>query len=320
MQTTPTAHLHQDYRIAAEGCGLLDRSERGKLAVSGSEAASALQGEVTNDVESLAVGAGLYAAFLTPKGKMLGDVRISRFADEFFLDCERIALQPLFNLLRHGVLGRDAQLHKRTLECGLLSLVGPKAGEIIGVSLGDDEYDCVREQVAGKDISLLRTDIGIDLVCESNDLEAVRCALIQRGAVEISEQTVEIIRVERGRPRYDLDLDDTVIPQEAGLNERAVSFTKGCYVGQETVARLFYRGKPNRHLRRLLLDRPAERGMEVKLGDRVVGKLGTVVDSPNLGITALAILRREVAIGSTVEIPAAGAIAKVEEATVFLQN
>ena len=98
-----------------------------------------------------------------------------------------------------------------------------------------------------------------------------------------SEADAEIRRVESGRPRYGVDLDDSVIPQEAGLNERAVSFEKGCYVGQETVARLHFRGKPNRHLRGLRLSEPAERGATLRLGEREVGKLGSVVESPRTG-------------------------------------
>ena len=95
------------------------------------------------------------------------------------------------------------------------------------------------------------------------------------------EAAAEVVRVERGRPRYGVDLDDSVIPQEAGLNERAVSFTKGCYVGQETVARLYYRGKPNRRLLGLRLSEPMEPGTELRLGEKVVGRLGSVVVSPD---------------------------------------
>src|SRR5204863_9000507 len=112
---------------------------------------------------------------------------------------------------------------------------------------------------------------------------SVLAALVDAGAAVVSEEASEIVRVEHGRPRYGIDLDDTVIPQEAGLNERAVSFTKGCYVGQETVARLYYRGQPNRHLRGLRLSAPAPSGAELRLGERVVGRLGSVVWSPRLG-------------------------------------
>src|SRR6202035_1058467 len=107
--------------------------------------------------------------------------------------------------------------------------------------------------------------------------EMARSALVQAGATETSEVAAEIVRVERGRPRYGIDLDESTIPQEAGLNERAVSFTKGCYVGQETVARLHYRGKPNRHLRGLRLSEPVGPSAELRLGDRSVGHLGSSV-------------------------------------------
>ena len=102
-------------------------------------------------------------------------------------------------------------------------------------------------------------------------------------------------------PRYGIDLDDTVIPQEAGLNERAVSFTKGCYVGQETVARLYYKGKPNRHLRGLRLSEPCASGEALLLGDRPVGRVGSAAVSPRLGPIALALVRREAEPGSVVE-------------------
>ena len=108
------------------------------------------------------------------------------------------------------------------------------------------------------------TDLGVDVFCAAEATEAVRATLIAAGATEVSEAAAELVRVESGRPRYGVDLDENVIPQEAGLNERAVSFTKGCYVGQETVARLFYRGKPNRHLRGLKLSAPVEPGTPLR--------------------------------------------------------
>ncbi|MDX6690672.1 MAG: hypothetical protein QOG15_2129, partial [Solirubrobacteraceae bacterium] len=108
------------------------------------------------------------------------------------------------------------------------------------------------------------------------------------------------------------ELDDATIPQEAGLNERAVSFTKGCYVGQETVARLYYKGKPNRHLRGLRLTEPAPSGAELRLGEKVVGKLGTSVVSPARGPIALALVRREASPGDVLEVEG-GASAEVVE-------
>jgi folate-binding protein YgfZ len=139
----------------------------------------------------------------------------------------------------------------------------------------------------------------------------VRAELLTRGAVAVSEQAAECRRIERGHPRYGIDLDDSVIPQEAGLNERAVSFTKGCYVGQETVARLFYRGKPNRHLRGLRLTEPADTGAQLRLGDRSVGTLGSTAVSPSLGPIALALVRREAPPGTIVTVGDGAASAEV---------
>ena len=303
--------IASDYRTITEACGLLDRSERGKLALTGGEAPSFLQGQVTNDVEALPAGRGCYAAFLTPKGKMLGDLRILATDDELLLDTERVALQGLFNMIRRFSIGYDMELHKRTLERGLLSLIGPGAADAAGAGpLSDDEHAHALVTVPGSDLvaRAIRTDVGIDLLCDAGDVEALRDALENAGAVAVAEPAVECLRVERGRPRYGVDLDDSVIPQEAGLNERAVSFTKGCYVGQETVARLYYRGKPNRQLRGLRLSAPASPGDELSLDGRVVGRLATVAESPRLGPIALALVRREAPPGSTVAVADDGGV------------
>ena len=299
-----TASASADYRAITTSCGLIDRSERGKLALTGSEARSFLQGQVTNDVEALTPGTGRYAAFLTPKGKMLGDLRILDADPELLIDTERVALQPLFNMIRRFSIGYDVELHKRTLERGLISLIGPHAATVAGVpALADaPEHHHLGVEVGGIAVRAIRTDVGIDLLCDAADTERLSLALQDAGALAVQGSVAECLRVERGRPRYGLDLDETVIPQEAGLNERAVSFTKGCYVGQETVARLHYRGKPNRHLRGLRLGGPAEAGDAVRAGEREVGRLGSVAESPRLGWIALALVRREAPVGSTVAV------------------
>jgi folate-binding protein YgfZ len=311
---TSTDSLASDYLTITGACGLLDRSERGKLALSGPEARSFLQGQVTNDVESLRPGHGCYAAFLTPKGKMLGDLRILDTAAELLLDTERVALQELFNMIRRFSIGYDVELSKRTLESGLLSLIGPAALSAVGpVDLPEVEHANAPVSVAGIDARVIRTDIGVDLLCDSGDTDALVVALRSAGAVPVAESAAEVLRVESGRPRYGIDLDDTVIPQEAGLNDRAVSFTKGCYVGQETVARLYYRGKPNRSLRGLLLSGLCETGEEISSGERTVGRVGSVADSPDLGPIALALVRREAPPGSAVSVGADGVGGEVIE-------
>jgi folate-binding protein YgfZ len=145
-------------------------------------------------------------------------------------------------------------------------------------------------------------------VCAAEDAATVRAAL---AVAEAPEAVAEVVRVEAGRPRYGIDLDERTIPQEAGLNDRAVSFTKGCYVGQETVARLHYRGKPNRHLRGLRLSAAMPPGTPLTLGEREVGTLGSSVVSPRHGPIGLALIRREASPGD--ELAAGAATATVVE-------
>ncbi len=314
MVATDTSRLQVEYRALTEGCGLLDRSERGKLALTGSGAKEFLAGQVTNDTEALSPGSGCYAAFLTPKGKMLGDLRVLDLTDELFLDTERTALQALFDMIRRFKIGYDVQLHKRTVECSLLSLIGPQATRISGAEeLADTEHANISKAINGITTILVRTDVGVDLICDASADATVSEALMSAGAQPVSEAATEIVRVERGRPRYGIDLDETVIPQEAGLNERAVSFTKGCYVGQETVARLYYKGKPNRHLRGVRLTAPAEPGAELRLGERVVGHLSSSVLSPVHGPIGLALVRREAEPGAVIAVGEHGAGAEVIE-------
>ena len=319
MATVETDALSEEYRALRERCGLFDRSERGKLALSGPEAREFLNGQVTNDLLGLSPGEGRYAAFLTHKGKMLGDMRILATAEnggdtpsELLLDSERVALQGLFDMIRRFKVGFAVDLDKRTLERGLLSLIGPASEEIADVhGLAELEHANASAEIAGLAVLGIRTDVGIDLMCAAEDTGTLAGALRARGALPVGEAAAECVRIEHGRPRYGIDMDDSVIPQEAGLNERAVSFTKGCYVGQETVARLHYKGRPNRHLRGLRVSGVAASGDDLRLEDRAVGCLGSFASSPRLGPIALALVRREVEPGALVSVGEHGASARV---------
>ena len=333
MATTHTSATASEYAKLTRHCGLVDRSERGKLALTGSGAVEFLNGQVTNELVGLKTGEGCYAAFLTHKGKMLGDLRILAVGDnpgeephELLLDTERGALQALFDMIRRFKVGYEVELHKRTLECSLLSLIGPSADQIAAKAFAVDpasgsgpgdlpehENGHVLVDSEQTPVRLIRTDMGIDALLDSSVTEAVRSALETAGAAAVSEAAAEIVRVEHGRPRYGIDLDESTIPQEAGLNERAVSFTKGCYVGQETVARLYYKGKPNRHLRGLRLSESIEPGAELHLGERSVGHLASSVVSPVLGPIGLAIVRREAEPGAIVVVGEHGVSAVVSE-------
>jgi folate-binding protein YgfZ len=305
---TDTARLGAEYVTLTERCGLVDRSERGKLALSGPDAKRFLAGQETNDVEALQPGEGCYAAFLTHKGKMLGDLRILDAGsdagedahEELLLDTERVALQALFDMIRRFKIGYELELHKRTSQRGLLSLIGPDAARIgAAEALPRTEHANAPVRIDGFAALAVRTDIGVDLICDATATAKLAEALRGRGAAPVCEQAAEIVRVEHGHPRYGVDMDDTTIPQEAGLNERAVSFTKGCYVGQETVARLYYKGRPNRLLRGLHLSAPAPPGLELHLGEKPVGRLSSAVLSPTFGPIGLGLVRREAQPGAS---------------------
>jgi len=312
VAAAPTETLQAEHAALRTGCGVIDRSERGRLALTGPGAIEFLNGQVTNELAGLRPGEGRYAAFLTHKGKMLGDLRILAVAEaggdatELLLDTERPALQGLFDMIRRFKVGYDLELHKRTLQTGELSLIGPRAAELAGAELPAEEHANAPVELDGIAALAVRTYIGVDLICSASDTAGLLEVLQGRGALPVGPAAAECLRVEHGRPRYGIDLDDSVIPQEAGLNERAVSFTKGCYVGQETVARLFYKGKPNRHLRGLRLAGPADPGAELRLGERVVGQLTSVADSPDLGPIALALLRREAEPGASLQVGESG--------------
>src|SRR5688500_5287396 len=148
-----------EYRALTEGCGLVDRAGRGRLALSGADRRTFLHGQVTNDIEGLEPGHGHYAALLTHKGKMLTDLRVLDLGDELLLSCERAGLQELFNMIRRYKLGSDVELHKRTVEMGELSLIGPEARRIAGAGEhSPDEHDNGRARIGEPDIVLVATD------------------------------------------------------------------------------------------------------------------------------------------------------------------
>src|SRR3954454_16657346 len=171
-------------------CGLLDRSERGKLALTGPEAKTFLGGQVTNDVEALEPGRGMYAALLTPKGKMRADLRVLDLGDELWLDTECATLQALFDTIRRAKIGFDVELHKRTLQQGLLSVVG----EVPGVDPGPAAHDNASAALAGIPVLAIRTDLGVDLVCDAERTGELRDAL------GLPDVDAEVLRVEAGRP------------------------------------------------------------------------------------------------------------------------
>jgi folate-binding protein YgfZ len=306
-----TVELDAQYRQLREECGVLDRGGRGGIAVLGPDGADYLQGQLTNDVEALAVGEGQYAALLDRKGHLQTDLRVLRAGpEEILLDFEPAARDAALRHLTMYSIGRDVQVVDATEERAILSLIGPRAAEIAGTP-PLPEFANERATIAGIDCLAVGTRDGIDLFCPAAERERLLAALLEAGAAEVSAEAVEIVRVEAGVPRFGAEMDTATLPAEASIVEDAVSFTKGCYIGQETVARLHYKGKPNRHLRGLRLSGAAVPGAALRLGDKEVGTLGGAVVSPALGPIGLAIVRREAEPGTELTVGEDGVTAEV---------
>ncbi|HEU4462161.1 MAG TPA: glycine cleavage T C-terminal barrel domain-containing protein [Solirubrobacterales bacterium] len=295
--SAPTVEIDAQYRQLREECGLVERPDRGLLIVSGPEAAEYLQGQLTNDTEAIGPGEWIYAALLDRKGHMQADVRVLRPGEgaDLWLDLEPEGLAAASRHLQMYKIGREVEVTDAGADHTLFSLIGPRATEM----------------ARAVEATSLRTAEGVDLIVPAAERDRVHAALTDAGAVEVSPEAAEILRIETGRPRFGAEMGTATMPAEAGIVEQAVSFTKGCYIGQETVARLHYKGKPNRHLRGLRFSGPARLGESLVFGEKEVGTVGSAALSPAFGPIGLAILRREAAPGATVAVGEDGVTAEV---------
>jgi tRNA-modifying protein YgfZ len=323
-----TVELDAQYRQLREECGLLDRSGRGKLLLTGAEAAEFLQGQLTNDVERLEPGEGCYAALLDRKGHMQADMRVLSLSgapygpvrsirrtgtpgeQAIWLDTEPEPLPVVRRHLETYKIGRDVEVEDVTEESAILSLIGPRGADLAGAP-PLPEHASAPVAVGGIECLAVGTADGIDLIVAAEEARRLRTVLTGAGAVEVDPGAAEILRIEAGTPRFGAEMDGATMPAEAGIVERAVNFEKGCYIGQETVARLHYRGKPNRRLRGLRLSAPAPPGTALLLGEKQVGAVGSSCVSPVHGPIALAVLRREAEPGAELAAGEDGVTARV---------
>ncbi len=302
------------------GALLVDRSHRSRMIFPGPRAAAIVTGLVTNDVAGQTPGHGCYAAALTPKGKIIADVRVFVRADGLLVDVPPRAAAGWTEMVRKYVNPRQTAYRDVSARVADLGLFGAQAARIAGAALEVPHeallalplYGHIEVQLAGLPdpdarMTVARVpDAGVDgfeLFVET----AARAPVIERlagtGATMGGLAAFEIGRVEAGRPEWGLDIDDSTIPQEANFDElNAISYTKGCYTGQETVARLHFRGHVNRQLRGLRMPATGEipplRASLVDAEGKPVGDVRSSVRSPRLGPIALAMVRREVPIGA----------------------
>jgi folate-binding protein YgfZ len=323
MAEAVTVELDAQYRQLREECGLLDRCSRGKLLVKGPEGAEYLQGQLTNDIEALAPGDGCYAALLDRKGHVQADMRVLNLSavpfqeisgegssGAIWVDTEPEGVEAARRHLDMYKIGREVTLEDVGEQYSILSLIGPRSVELAG-SPALPEHASEPVSVEGVECLAVGTVLGIDLISPATDSERLRATLAAAGAPEVDAAAAEIVRIETGTPRFGSEMDSATMPAEAGIVAAAVNFEKGCYIGQETVARLHYKGKPNRHLRGLRLSAPAGPGAALSLGEKEVGKLGGSCVSPVHGPIALAIVRREAEPGAELAVGEDGVTARV---------
>lgn len=295
--------------------GLVDRSHRTRIRVDGAKAAEMIGGLVTNDTAALQPGQGQYAAALTAKGRIVADVRLYVEEGSVLTDTGARAGEGWRAMLRKFVNPRIAPHADETRTLRALGVFGPNARHVVEAVAGINASaltvlpDYAHVRVPFDDASLLvaRTPElgldGFDLFVPAPEFDELWRRAQTAGAVPCGLAAWEIARVEAGRPEWGLDIDDTTLAQEANFDElQAISYTKGCYVGQEVVARVHFKGHVNRHLRGLRgADAPgAPTGATlVDDADREVGHVCSAVDSPRLGPIALAMVRREVEPGTS---------------------
>jgi folate-binding protein YgfZ len=302
-----------EYEALRRRAVVVDRSHRGRMRFTGDKAADVLTGLVTNDVTALLPGQGLYAAALTPKGKVISDLRILRFEDRFLTDASPRSREGWNSLVRKYVNPRLASYAEETeLHClgifgtqaryvveemtaighSALALLAPYAH--IAVAAGSDPYVVMRSPEIGVE--------GFELFVPSSRFRELWDAALSARATPAGLAAWEVARVEAGRPEWGIDMDDATIPQEANLDTLgAISYTKGCYTGQEVVARVHFRGHVNRTLRGLRAagsDGPRPRAVLFDETGKSVGEVRSSVTSPRFGGIALAMVRREVTDGT----------------------
>ena len=304
-----------EYAALRRGALLIDRSHRMRMSIEGQNAAELLTGLVTNDVLALTPGHGQYAAVLTPKGKIISDVRIFARADYLLVDVPARAAAGWTSMVRKFVNPRIAAYHDRSDVLRDLGVYGVGARRILieAYSLDGDalealpQYAHLEARINGTPVLVVRTpDLGLEgyeLFVPSEAFLPLWQRALSVGASPAGLEAWEIARIEAGRPEWGLDIDDTTIPQEANFDEmHAISYTKGCYTGQETVARVHFRGHVNRHLRGLLYESPDRLPAKAQLFDesgKLVGDVRSSAISPRLGGIALGMVRREVSLSAS---------------------
>ena len=298
---------HEQYRALTEGAGIGAIAPRSVLVVAGRDRASFLHGLLSNEVRTLSAGSGCYAAWLTPQGRMITDVHVLETGEQMLLDVPRDLAPAILQRLDQCLFSEDVRLEDAASTLVPVWLHGADAASILQEALGTaapfsswPDYQHASFTYAGGTVRLARIDqIGVPGWCiyaASADVTAVENALESRGAIRLDDATITAARVEAGYPVFGIDMTTDTIPLEAGIEDRAISFTKGCYVGQEVIVRVMHRGG-GRVARRLLAlkfdSELPDPGAKLFSSDREAGWVTSVARSPRFGPVGLGYVHRD---------------------------
>jgi folate-binding protein YgfZ len=284
------------------GAGIIDLSARGRIAVGGSEAAKFLNGLITNDMKTLPANCWMPALFPNVQGRLLAAVRVMNLGNDYLIDTEPATYPTVLNLLSRFTLAGDFRVTDQTEPLATLSVQGKRSAEIITSIFGAgavpvqklpwDPGNITLAEFEGAPVTIIcdthTAEQGFDLFIEVAQITDLRQALIDAGALEVSDDAVEILRIEAGIPRYGIDMDSTAVVNETNF-DHSISFTKGCYTGQEIIVRIKHRGHVAKKLTGIIF--PNE---PFEVDDRTVysedgqeaGRVTSWVISPSLGYTA----------------------------------
>jgi len=316
----------QEYAAVREGgAGLIDLSPRGRLLVSGSEAVQFLNGLITNDMNTLEIGQWMPAAFPNVQGRLVASVRVIRLKDEgtgkdacptFLIDTEATTHERVLKTIERFTLAGDFRVNDITSETSMLSVQGQKAARIVDSVLGEaaaaSAANAVRQISWQKDAETAEVTVvhashtsenGFDLIVRNDHANSLWNALQEAGSRPVGYDALEILRIEAGVPRYGVDMDNTSVVTETNLDD-AVSYTKGCYIGQEIIARIKYRGHVAKKLSGVVFDVSAAIGAGALINSmdgKEIGRVTSVTYSPKLNRTvALAYLKYDYLAADTV--------------------
>jgi tRNA-modifying protein YgfZ len=250
---------HEQYDALTGGAGFLDRSDRGRLRLTGPDRRTYLQGLLTNDIARLGPGSGCYAALLTPQGRMMSDMRVSELGESLLLDMPGATLGTVRPRLADFIFTEDVEVQDVTDLLAQIGVYGPAAAHVLTRALPDGLPDMharlagvsldqnVTGALQGLPVVFVASDDhgapGFEVFLDAARRDALTHALRAAGAEAVSTATADVTRIEAGRPAFGLDMDEHTIPLEARIEDRAISLTKGCYVGQEIIIRVLHRGQ-----------------------------------------------------------------------------